>query len=353
MHSYRLKDSESTPEELAQQAAEWLVRLSADDMAPSVRVAVQDEFEKWKQANPKHAQSARKMELIIQQTSQLRDTTSHTAHPVPARMAIEAVFREKRKYEWVKKNVITLILVMALAIPFWVAEQHYPLTYMLAEMRTTTGEWETYSLAHNNRITLNSLSAVNYPFNDNDRQLELVRGEVLVDVVTNPEYPFLVVTKHGKIYALGTRFIVSLDEENTTLTMLESSASIQTLDHGKKNTDKLIISAGQRVSMSIQGIGEVEEIDEHAFSDAWKFRHLVVENQSLPEVLDELARHHAGFFHYDRVALEEKRVSAVLPLDDTEKALQLLARSFSLRITTYTPWLTIVEEIDGKKVKAM
>ncbi len=350
MPSSRLTDSELTSDELAQQAAEWLVRLSTDDMTPSARVAVQDEFEKWKQADPKHAQSARKMEAIIQQTRQLRDKAKHT---VSARMAIEAVFKEKRKYEQVKNNIMALILVIALAIPFWAVEQHYPLTYLLAEMRTTTGEWETYALAHNNRITLNSLSAVNYPFNDNDRQLELVRGEVLVDVVTNPEHPFSVITKHGKIYALGTRFIVSLNEENTTLTMLESSASIQTLDHGKKNTDKLIINAGQRVSMSIHGIGEVEEIDKHVFSDAWKFRHLVVENQSLPKVLDELARHHAGFFHYDRAALEEKRVSAVLPLDDTEKALQLLARSFSLRITTFTPWLIVIGEAENKKVKAM
>ncbi len=223
---------------------------------------------------------------------------------------------------------------------------------MLADMRTTSGEWDTHILAHNNRITLNSLSAINYSFNANARQLELVRGDVLVDVVTDPENPFSVVTKHGEIYALGTRFIVSLDEENTTLSMLESSASIQTWDRGRKNTDKLIISAGQRVSMSSQGISEVEEIDTHVFSDAWKSRQLVVENQPLPDVLDELARHRTGFFHYDRIALENMRVSAVLPLDDTEKSLQLLARSFPLRIKTFTPWLTIIDEVDDGKVNS-
>lgn len=346
MRSYKSTDpdSESVSDELTQQTAEWLVRLSADDMTPSVRIAVQAEFEKWKQANPKHAQAVNKMEVIIQQTRQLRDTT---AHVTPARVAIETVFKEKRKYEGVKNRVMALILVIALAIPFWAVEQHYPLTYILADMRTATGEWETYTLAHNNRITLNSLSAINYSLNENERQLELVRGEVLVDVVTNPEHPFSVVTKHGKIYVLGTRFIVSLVDENTTLTMLESSASIQTLDHGRNNTDKLIINAGQRVSMSFKGFGAVEEIDADLSSNAWQNKRLVVENQPLSQVLDELARHHGGFFHYDRAIFEKMHVSAVLPLDDTEKALQLLARNFSLRIMTFTPWLTIIDQADS------
>ena len=36
-------------------------------------------------------------------------------------------------------------------------------------------------------------------------------------------------------------------------------------------------------------------------------------------------------------------VSAVLPLEDTDRALQLLADSFPIRINRITPWLIVVE----------
>ncbi len=89
MHFHKTTASVSESDELAQQTAEWLVRLSADDMAPSVYAAVQIEFEQWKQADPKHADAVKKMEAIIQQTKRLRDTTTHIG---PVRAAIETVF---------------------------------------------------------------------------------------------------------------------------------------------------------------------------------------------------------------------------------------------------------------------
>jgi transmembrane sensor len=63
-------------------------------------------------------------------------------------------------------------------------------------------------------------------------------------------------------------------------------------------------------------------------------------------VLDELARYRPGFIRYDRSQIENMKVSAVLPLDDPDKALQLLAGSFPIRVHTVTSWLVIIDVTD-------
>ena len=91
----------------------------------------------------------------------------------------------------------------------------------------------------------------------------------------------------------------------------------------------------------------IQPIDTREISDAWKFRHLVVENQSLPQVLDTLSRYRSGLIRYNRQELAHMNVSAVLPLDDIDKALYLLTRNFPIRTRSYTSWLTLVEATDN------
>jgi transmembrane sensor len=353
MRLHAATNQHSALDNITRQAAEWLVRLSADSATSSDYAVLLAEYEKWKQADPRHAEADEKMASLIDQTQQLRNVTPNTA---PARAAIEAGFTENRKRSHIKSVGAALVLVLALAVPGWLILQSYRPAYLLADMRTAPGKWETRTLTDDSRITLNSASAVNLDFDASRRGLTLVRGEILVDVAADPARPFLVETVHGSIRALGTRFVVSLDADATTLTMLESSTIVQAVteknlqgeaeDKAMKNTNGTIVNAGQRVRITSKGIGEVENIDARAISDARQFRQLVVENRPLPEVLDELARYRPGFIRYDRSQIENMKVSAVLPLDDPDKALQLLAGSFPIRVHTVTSWLVIIDVTD-------
>ena len=75
---------------------------------------------------------------------------------------------------------------------------------------------------------------------------------------------------------------------------------------------------------------------------AWARHQLVVRERPLVEVLEQLDRNHSGYLLFDRKALANIRVTAVLPADDSARALRLLARSLPLRIDHYTPWVTWV-----------
>ncbi|HSX94848.1 MAG TPA: DUF4880 domain-containing protein, partial [Hydrogenophaga sp.] len=72
-------------ERIAQAAARWLVRLSADD--PQERRDASAGFEAWKRADPRHAAVARGMEDFIGRARGLRGDGA----PNPARAALDAV----------------------------------------------------------------------------------------------------------------------------------------------------------------------------------------------------------------------------------------------------------------------
>ncbi|NIM41268.1 MAG: DUF4880 domain-containing protein, partial [Hydrogenophaga sp.] len=72
-------------ERIAQAAAQWLVRLSADD--PQERRDAGAGFEAWKRADPRHAAVARGMEDFIGHARGLRGDGA----PNPARAALDAV----------------------------------------------------------------------------------------------------------------------------------------------------------------------------------------------------------------------------------------------------------------------
>lgn len=76
---------------------------------------------------------------------------------------------------------------------------------------------------------------------------------------------------------------------------------------------------------------------------------MVVDNQPLTLVLDEISRHRRGHLQFDRQALANLRVSAVLPLDNTDRALQLIAETLPVTIKTYSPWLVVISQTQQSK----
>jgi transmembrane sensor len=85
-------------------------------------------------------------------------------------------------------------------------------------------------------------------------------------------------------------------------------------------------------------------VDPASLDAAWHRHQLVVTDQPLADVLDALSRHRPGKILYDRQQIAALRVSAVLPLDDTDRALRLLHSSFpTLRLRTLTPYLVMVD----------
>ncbi|NVD99115.1 FecR domain-containing protein [Massilia sp. BJB1822] len=334
--------SVSQPRKLSEQAAELVVALTAD--TPRERAAARSALDAWKAADPLHAQAAERMEYLLGQLEDVQRIGAGDSRP--ARAAIHAALKPEADGKRRGARIATAaMLALSLCGAAWLGLQHYPPALLTADLRAGTGQWQQHTLSDGSRLTLNSGSAVKLAYTPQQRTVRLVQGEVLVDVARDAARPFIVQTEEGSIRALGTRFVVRRVDGVTELSMLESKTAVQTAAQAAQlSRENMVVTAGQRLRIEAGALGPLGRIDAGSVSDAWRLHQLVVQDRPLSEVLDELARHRPGALRYDRAQLDGIRVSAVLPLDDTERALHLLLTSFpQLRIRTVTPYLVLID----------
>lgn len=307
----------SVAPEVLHQAAQWLVRMDDEPDA-----AEQEAFRAWLASDPAHARAVQALQGSL---APLRELPR-----APVRAALDSVTARSSGHRGLK----VLALAVVLALPAGLALQQFPPAYLLADIRTGVGEWSSQQLPDGSRIQLDGRSAVDLQFDAGTRTLRLLGGEILVDVAKDPTRPFVVVTEHGSVRALGTRFVVERLGDSTRLAMIESSTQVSSAG------DSITVGAGQQVQFDAHGIQAPQAVDGNGLDQAWQQHQLVIREQPLNEVLERLARHHRGYLSYDAKALAGLKVSAVLPADDSERALRLLARSLPIEVVQYTPWIT-------------
>lgn len=336
------------PDAIAEEAALWVVRLSAGDAAE--RAAAQAGLDAWMRQSPAHEAAVSHLRQVVDSMQGLRG--EDVAAAGAARAGFEAAFVHAGRKR-ARRLLLSAGAFLLAATVAWTALQGDSLPYLMADARSATGEWRSQVLEDGTQVTLASNSAINLRFDTRRRELELVRGEVLVNVAKDASRPFVVSTPEARLTALGTRYVVERREGVTILTVIESRVRVETAGGGEgaraaapggaAATPALVVEAGQRVVIARSGAGKVETIDPREIADAWKHHHLVVRDRPLTDVLDELGRYRPGRIFYDRAALAGVRMVVVLPLDDTDRALRLLQESVpGLTLTSLTPYLVWV-----------
>jgi len=313
--------------EIARQAAAWMVQL--DSEGPTEQAQARAGFAAWQAQDPRHAQAAARLQAFVGQVQQLGSSPTEARAAQAALDAVREQQRATRRRRLTARAGGALALVVLLALPAWLTVHNHPPALLWSDMHASSGQWREHRLSDGSQLTLSGVSAINWQPSAERRVLQLLRGSILVEVAKDAARPFYVQTPLGRIRALGTRFAVSYDNGQVTLEMLESRVAVQTPRQWQSGSEEaLVVQAGQRLRLGSKGIAAVEDLDPHGVEQGWRHHQLVVHDRPLPEVLEQIARHHPGPIRFDRAALAGIRVSAVLPLQDTAQALQLLQRSF-------------------------
>jgi transmembrane sensor len=202
------------------------------------------------------------------------------------------------------------------------------------ELSTGTGERRDFTLQDGSALTLNARSRVVPLFDSTQRLLALRSGELLVDVAKDPSRPFVVETEHGRMRALGTKFLVQQGDDSTRLVMLHSQVEVLTAGGARQ-----VVGAGESLTFNAAGVLSMER--SRGYEGAWTQGRLEVRDRPLSEVIDSLRRYRRGILHVSP-QVADLRLSGLYPLDDSDRTLQLLERSLPIRVTWHNPyWVSI------------
>jgi len=303
--------------EMVRAAASWHALLTSGE-ATEADLA---NCRAWQASHPGHAEAFRRLEALLGRFEGLPAE--------PARRALQAGMAAA---PGARRRLAAGIGLAGLALLLGIGTD-WP--WLLADHHAEIGEIREVTLPDGSRLTLDTGSAVDLRYDDATRRILLLRGDIMLDVAPDAARPLVVETPQGSLRALGTRFTVHRGDGDTRVSVQESAVRACAAAD-----DCLILQPGQGARLQGQRIEGPFAAPLQA--EAWAQGVLVVENRPLAEVLDALARYRRGVLRYDPAAIAHLRVSGVLPLRDTDKALAALAASLPVTLTRHTRfWVTV------------
>lgn len=297
------------PTDALEEAAEWLMRLSENELSASERA----EWERWKVSSPERGRAWARAQLLQSKLGGL-----------PPSLAMSALDRPSNPQRREALGKLALLLaVMPVGWGSWKLAQSQQWS---ADYRTRIGERRELTLADGSRLTLNTETAIDVQFDNQQRLVSLREGELLVQTAQDASRPFLVSTRQGHMQALGTRFTVRERGARTHLAVLEGAVNVMLADNSQ--SAPLIVNAGQRTDFSAQQFGTLTLADRNV--SAWTQGMLMADNMRLADFVAELTRYRRGFVRYDP-ALANLRISGAFPIADTQRTLNMLVQTYPVR----------------------
>ena len=304
------------------EAADWLVRLGQGNLCATEQL----DFERWRNRSPAHAAAWRRAESVMQ-----------TFGAVPQGLrgaALHGLEKNDRR-----RALGRLAVLLAAAPAAWMLYRELPWQNWSADIRTATGEQKRMTLADGTELVLNTASAVNLVFSASERRLRLLAGEIMVTTGKDPSphyRPFIVETAQGTVRALGTRFTMRQEPQQTQVAVLADAVEIKPL-HDHRTTR---LTAGQSAVFGSDGLaGEVRAADPAAA--LWERGLFLAQNLPLPVLLREMGRYRSGILRC-HPQLATLRVSGAFSVMDSDATLRLLERTLPVHINARTRyWVTL------------
>lgn len=203
-----------------------------------------------------------------------------------------------------------------------------------SDVASAPGERRLIRLADGSRLLLDSASAVDVDLRGPVRKVRLVQGQIFIEVIHDGR-PFVVDIDDAQVQVLGTQFAVSRGHEHNEVVLLKGKVEVSSGD------DKRLLAPGQRLSLSANRLGMVENVDAQRLL-AWRTGQLQVREVALREVLETLAGYQGRRLLLLDDQAGQRRISANFNLDQADNALDALLRSQKLRASDLAGLLIIV-----------
>jgi transmembrane sensor len=314
--------------ELAEEAAQWLIRLDAD--APPSKEELRALGE-WLHRSPAHREELESMAALWGRMNILTE------------LAVPLVLPVWRKAGVLLAAMATLVIVIGVVIVQ--SRTPNPMHETNGLYATAVGQQSTLKLADGSQVMLNTNSQIKVEYGATHRNIYLIQGEALFTVAKNRERPFRVYAGSGLIEAVGTAFSVYLKGAQVDVAVTEGRVALASINTPRASTQSLgVVSAGEVATIrspatepaadGVAVLQELEPIPPQALAQrlAWQNGVVMFSGETLENVVKELGRYTTISIEIPDETIRSMRVGGRFPVGETEAMLAALETNFNLRV---------------------
>ncbi len=240
----------------------------------------------------------------------------------------------------VAASVLFLVAALGLFTPLlsWNSAQQDPGVLASAQENTVyetgIGAHSTVNLPDGTRMLLNTNTLVSVTYSDDERLLELTRGELHVEVDHDPSRPLRVKAGGKVVEAVGTAFNVYLmDYEDVDVIVTEGVVHVKSTEEGAVDEPIQELLKGQKLSIRARQPKVIDSVDETRIEDrlSWRDGNLVFRGETLEEALSEVSRYTTLDFKVSDPEIAEVRIAGLYKAGDVDGLLLALRENFNIQ----------------------
>lgn len=300
-------------------AARWLATLHSGE----VDAQVQAEFREWQARDPEHAR------YITQLSERFETLQSSGLGNLDRKHLRRTLNAPSSRRQFLRNSLVVGATAIGATLLSRVGSSGFAWP---GDLRTGIAERQAFELEDGSHLMLNASSRVTPRFADQQRGLVLQAGELLLDVRQEPR-PFIAEVNGVHILARQQQLLLRHESEGCYAVAIDDALQLQTAS-GWQTLRKghwARLDANRQWQTGIS----------HGNDTLWQRGLFEADNLALHQVIDALRPYRRGILQLAPAAAQ-LLVSGLLPLDDSDHALAMLASIAPIRLNKRTDfWVSI------------
>lgn len=339
-----------SPEDIEQQAADWLLRLDTEQ-GPSQ--AELKRLRAWVERSPAHREQFKRLTQYWHCTNLPADLSfspANSSESEATKATSVSAFQRLFSSGWRGTAILGTALSLTAALAMGLLMDNSSGISGNGIYETRTGEQNSITLVDGSVIQLNTGSRIHVNFVDNQRTVSLMAGEVHFEVAKDTTRPFIVKAREGLVRAVGTAFTVRLQPQALKVVVAEGKVALatsldkpnsdnNTAETVKRAVDRGYLVEGQTVDFvpeADKGLGnEIQQLKQDDLDQqlAWRRGMLLFAGEPLSEVIAEVNRYTSIDIKIIDAQIADIRIGGHFKVDETDAMLQALEMSFGIQVT--------------------
>ena len=318
-----------------EQAADWLVRMSAPDIHDEDILSLTD----WMEQSEAHAHAYDRAEQVwlgadsllaapVKRDAQLIDFNAYKRPKPPVNTPTRS---QRGKLTWLAFGALAAGLAGLAVVPRMLLPPLEPVSYV-----TNKGESRKLVLADGTRLNLNSDTRITVKMDATSREVSLDQGELALDVRHDETRPFTVIAGATHLRDIGTEFNVLRTDGLTVVTVKSGSVAILPVN---LKSQSALTAGDQAIIRDNDGQVKQGKVDPTA-AYAWENHQAIYQDQPLSLVVADLNRYFKKPLVVDSTT-GQLRVTAVINLDSEASVVRRLQAFLPIEATAHDDAITL------------